>query len=120
MQQGNNLVTNPDPGTHSEVTIAGFISDAEPASLTVTRYAKPTADSPVRTAPVLEPARMLELVDLAKTVERAYCRAKPSYYDGSCSMVTSDNRKDTSLDLELKLLEDGRLVCKQVREFGGS
>jgi len=53
-------------------------------------------------------------------VERAYCIAKPSYYDRSCSMVTSDNQKSTSLDLELKLLEDAPLVCKQVREFGGS
>ena len=43
VQQGNNLVTNPDPGTYSEVTIAGFISDDEPTSLTVTRFAKPTA-----------------------------------------------------------------------------
>jgi len=102
------------------VTIAGFISDAEPVSLTVTRYAKPTADSTERTSPVLERARTLELVELAKTVERAYCNAKPSYYDRSCSMVTSDNQKSTSLDLELKLLEDGRVVCKQVREFGGS
>lgn len=120
VQVGNNLVTNPDPGTWSEVTVAGFISDEEPVSLTVTRFAKPTPDSPQRTEPVLERDWMLELVGLAKTVERAYCRAKPSYYAGSCAEVTADNEKETSLDLELKLLEDGRLVCKQVREFGGS
>jgi hypothetical protein len=63
---------------------------------------------------------MLELVDLARTVERAYCRAEPDYYDGPCAAVTADNTKRRSLDLELKLLEDGRLVCKQVREFGGT
>ena len=31
-QLGNNLVTNPNPGTYSAVTIAGFISDDEPTS----------------------------------------------------------------------------------------
>ena len=45
VQQGNNLVTNPDPGTYSEVTIAAFIGDDEPTSLTVTRFAKPTPDA---------------------------------------------------------------------------
>ena len=55
VQQGNNLVTNPDPGTYSEVTIAGFISDDEPISFTVTRFAKPTPDAPERTEPVLRP-----------------------------------------------------------------
>ena len=53
VQEGNNLVTNPDPGTHSEVTIAAFIGDDEPTSLTVTRFAKPTPDAPERTEPVL-------------------------------------------------------------------
>jgi phosphoenolpyruvate synthase/pyruvate phosphate dikinase len=120
VQQGNNLVTNPDPGTHSEVTIAGFISEVEPVSLTVTRFAKPEVAAPELTAPVLSRARMLELVELAKTVERAYCAARPDYYDGSCASVAADNRKPKSLDLELKLLEDGRLVAKQVREFGGT
>ncbi len=62
---------------------------------------------------------MLALVDMAKTVERAYCAAKPSYYPDDCAWVTFDNEKPKSLDLELKLLEDGRFVCKQVREFGG-
>ena len=119
VQEGNNLVTNPDPGTWSEVTVAGFISDAEPVSLTVTRYAKPTNGSPPRTAPVLERPTMLALVELAKTVERAYCAADPDYYDGPCAGVVADNTKPQSLDLELKLLEDGRLVCKQVRQFGG-
>jgi hypothetical protein len=120
VQEGNNLVTNPDPGTWSEVTIAAFISDAEPISFTLTRHARPVAGGPERTTPVLGRDRMLELVELARTVERAYCRAKPAYYDGSCARVTADNRKTRSLDLELKLLEDGRWVCKQVREFGGT
>ncbi len=120
VQEGNNLVTNPDPGTWSEVTVAAFISDDEPVSFTTTRFAKPLAHGPVRADQVLTDAQMLELVTLAKTVEQAYCRAKPAYFEGSCAEVTADNRKPRSLDLELKLLEDGRWVCKQVREFGGT
>jgi hypothetical protein len=118
VQEGNNLVTNPNPGTYSEVTIAAFISDDEPTSLTVTRYAKPTHGSPEQTEPVLPPERMLELVDLAKRVERAYCRATPGYHS-DCEFVPAANDKPAALDLEMKILEDGRLVYKQVREFGG-
>jgi len=101
------------------VTLAGFVSDEEPVSLTVTRFAKPTREAAERTEPVLPREQMLTLVDLAKAVERAYCEAKPSYYGDDCSFVTVDNEKEKSLDLELKLLEDGKFVCKQVREFGG-
>jgi len=118
VQQGNNLVTNPDPGTYSEVTIAGFISDDEPTSLTVTRYAKPTPQAPERTEPVLTREGMLELAELAKRVEKAYCRAKRGYYP-DCRFVTAANDKASCLDMELKVLENGQLVCKQVREFGG-
>jgi phosphoenolpyruvate synthase/pyruvate phosphate dikinase len=118
VQQGNNLVTNPDPGTHSEVTIAAFLGDDEPTSLTVTRFAKPTPDAPERTEPVLSAERMVELVDVAKAVEEAYCRAKPGYYP-DCRVVTSANDKEAALDLEAKILENGHLVYKQVREFGG-
>ena len=120
MQVGNNLVTNPDPGTYSEVTIAGFISETEPVSLTITRFAKPTADSVERTEPVLAREQMLDLVDLARRVENAYCAAKPDYYSGSCEFVTVDNQKQKSLDLEVKLLDNRQWVVKQVREFGGS
>ncbi|MFT4215866.1 MAG: PEP/pyruvate-binding domain-containing protein [Micropruina sp.] len=119
VQQGNNLVTNPDPSTHSELTIAAFISDDEPISLTVTRFAKPKADEPQLTAPVLTNAQMIALVNIVRTVERAYCRANPDYYPGSCDFVTADNEKPRSLDLEIKVLADGRFVVKQVREFGG-
>ena len=120
VQEGNNLVTNPDPGTYSEVTIAGFISETEPISLTITRFAKPTRDSIERTEPVLTREQMLDLVDLARRVENAYCVAKRDYYSGPCEFVTVDNQKQKSLDLEVKLLENGQWVVKQVREFGGS
>ncbi|MGH2707856.1 MAG: PEP/pyruvate-binding domain-containing protein, partial [Actinomycetota bacterium] len=36
LQEGNNLVTNPDPGTYSEITIAGLGLGDEPTSLTIT------------------------------------------------------------------------------------
>jgi hypothetical protein len=52
-------------------------------------------------------------------VEGRYCEAKPGYYPGRCGDVDSDATKPTSLDLELKLLTNGHVVCKQVREFGG-
>ncbi|MFH8252311.1 PEP/pyruvate-binding domain-containing protein [Microbacterium sp. B2969] len=121
VQVGNNLVTNPDPGTYSEVTVAGFYGDDEPMSLSITRFAKPRPDAPQRTEPVLPTERMLELVDLAKRVERAYCRATPGYFDGGCANVAGANgeEKENSLDLEVKILENGHLVMKQVREFGG-
>ena len=92
VQQGNNLVTNPDPGTHSEVTIAAFIGADEPTSLTVTRFAKPTPDAPERNEPVLSSERMLELVEVAKAVEAAYCRAKPGYYPDCRSRHLSERQ----------------------------
>ncbi|MFP5417309.1 MAG: PEP/pyruvate-binding domain-containing protein [Actinomycetes bacterium] len=119
LQSGNNLVTNPTPGTHSEVTIAAFISDEEPISFTTTRFAKPDADAPALTSPVLSAEAMTALVDLVRTVERAYCAAEPDYYPGDCGSVTSDNTKPRSLDLEVKVLANGQFVIKQVREFGG-
>jgi hypothetical protein len=73
----------------------------------------------VRTEPVLPREDMLRLVDIAATVERAYCAAKPGYYKGDCRFVVVDNEKPTSVDMELKILANGQFLCKQVREFGG-
>ena len=119
VQKGNNLVTNPAPGSYSEVTIASFVSDNEPISLTVTRYAKPSRDANEFSEPILVFDRMLFLVDLAKRVEVAYCIARPGYYGNDCVSVAFDNQKTKSLDLEIKILADDRIICKQVREFGG-
>ena len=58
----------------------------------MTRFAKPTPDAPERTEPVLADERMLELVDVAKAVEEAYCRAKPGYYP-DCRIVTLGQRQ---------------------------
>jgi pyruvate phosphate dikinase-like enzyme len=120
VQEGNNLVTNPDPGTYSEVTVAALGLGEEPTSLTITRFAKPTREGDPRTEPVLPRERMLQLVDLARTIEQAYCRAKPSYYPGGdCDFVPLDDEKPKSLDMEIKVLANDQLVFKQVREFGG-
>jgi hypothetical protein len=127
LQEGNNLVTNPTPGTFSEVTIAAFLTSEEPISLTVTRFARPIAAGPVRTEPVLGRAQVLDMVDVVRTVEEAWCRAKPAYYAETgepgatrdCRFVTADVDKPKALDLEFKVLEGDRLVCKQAREFGG-
>jgi hypothetical protein len=119
VQEGNNLVTNPDPGTSAEVTIAAIGVDNEPTSFTVTRYATPTKGAPARTKPVLTRAQMLTLVQLAARIEAAYCAADPDYYNGDCRFVSVDNNKPRSLDMELKILANDHIVCKQVREFGG-
>ncbi|HKH44757.1 MAG TPA: PEP/pyruvate-binding domain-containing protein [Thermoanaerobaculia bacterium] len=122
IQEGNNLVTNPTPGTISEVTIAAFLTADEPVSLTVTRFARPTPAGPVRTEPVLARAQVLDLVEVVRKVEEAWCRAKPGYYDGDCRFVTADVDKPKALDLEFKVVKGAggdRLVCKQARELGG-
>ena len=54
-----------------------------------------------------------------RTVEEAWCRVKPGYYEGDCRFVGADADKPKALDLEFKVLQGGRLVCKQAREFGG-
>ena len=72
------------------------------------------------TTTILTNERMIELVDIAKTIEIAYCRAKPSYYPGgNCNSVWLDIAKPTSLDMEIKILPDGNIQFKQVREFQG-
>ncbi|HEX2053529.1 MAG TPA: PEP/pyruvate-binding domain-containing protein [Actinomycetota bacterium] len=120
IQLGNNLVTNPDPGTWTEVTVAAIGLGDEPTSLTVTRYAKPAKDGPERTEPVLTRDQTLRLVEIAMAVEKAYCAADATYYpNGDCTFVVVDNDKPKSLDMEFKVLADGRFVCKQVREFAG-
>jgi hypothetical protein len=68
---------------------------------------------------VLSRDQTLALVDVTARVEGAYCRADREYYGGDCTFVTVDAEKPKSLDMELKVLANGQIVCKQVREFGG-
>lgn len=119
-QKDNNLVTNPDPGTWSELTIAAFlVGENQETSLSITRYAKPTPDSPVLADSVLPAELSRKMVEVTAKIETAYCLAKRSYYGGNCRYVVSDITKPRSLDLEFKILENGQLVAKQVREFSG-
>ena len=118
-QVGNDLVTNPTPGTYAENVIAGFIGDGAPPTFTVTRYATPTAGGAKLTHRVLADDKMTSLLEITKIVETAYCKAKADYYPGSCDNVTVDPEKPTALDLEIKVLANNQLVFKQVREFAG-
>ncbi|WP_338848593.1 PEP/pyruvate-binding domain-containing protein [Massilia sp. W12] len=119
-QVGENLVTNPTPGTISEYTIAAFSDATRPPRFTTTRYAKPTVTDPVRSATVLTVKQMTEIVEIARKIEVAYCKAKPSYYpNGNCNTVWQDKNKPLSLDMEVKILPDGHYLFKQVREFHG-
>jgi hypothetical protein len=119
VQDQNNLVTNPDPGTIAETELATFASESRPPRFTLTRYATPVKGGPARTTPLLPTTTLGSLVDLVRTVETAYCNAQPDYYGGDCRWVWLDNEKDKALDMEFKLLANGHFVMKQAREFHG-
>lgn len=119
LQKDNNLVTNPDPGTISQMTLATFGDPGRPPRFTVVRFATPVAGQPALTTSVLDETRLSQITELAKTVEIAYCRAKPGYYAGDCRYVWLDDAKPRSLDMEFKFLQNGQFVVKQSREFHG-
>lgn len=119
IQKKNNLVTNPDPGTFSEVQIAALGVTGEPTTFTVTRFAKPKADKPQLTTTVLTKEQVMQMVDIARKVEVAYCKSKPGFYAGNCNFVPVDAEKPKALDFEFKFLESNQWVCKQAREFAG-
>lgn len=120
MQVGNNLVTNPDPGTIAQLSVVTFSADfSRPDRYTVVRYATPTRGEPAATRPVLSDAMMGEIVAVAKRAEDRYCAATPRYNGGSCVYIHMNSKKPASLDMEWKLLADRRIVLKQVREFHG-
>ncbi|RYZ52777.1 MAG: hypothetical protein EOP07_18985, partial [Proteobacteria bacterium] len=120
IQKGNNTVTNPSPGSWSEVSVARpYGLDFTTQSISTVRYAKPTAASPVLTTTVLSREQTLLMASLAAKIETAYCKAKAGYYFGSCTAVVTDSDKKKSIDMEMKYLENGQFVIKQVREFGG-
>jgi Pyruvate phosphate dikinase, AMP/ATP-binding domain len=119
LQQGNNLVTNPDPGTISQLSYGIFGTEDRAPRFTNVRFATPTkGGKPLTTSVLLEP-QLQQLVELAKTVEISYCKTKSGYYAGDCKYVWADDQKPRSLDLEFKVLANGHLVIKQSREFHG-
>jgi hypothetical protein len=119
LQKDNNLVTNPEPGTIAQSTLATFGGLDRPTRFTTTRFAKPTSTSAPLTASVMTEPQMANVVELVKAVEVAYCRAKEGYYPGDCKYVWLDETKPRSLDLEFKYLQNGQFVVKQMREFHG-
>ena len=120
LQQGNNLVTNPAPGSIAQMTIVTFSADASrPDRFTVTRYATPEAGSAPLTQSVLSDAKMAEVVAIARAVEQPYCTVEASYNNGKCFAIHMSQKKNAALDMEFKILASGRVVLKQVREFRG-
>ena len=119
VQDGNNLVTNPDPGTATEVTIAALGLGNEPTSFTVTRFATPVAGAPAGPNRCWPGSRCSTWWISRDRWNSPIARRNPTTTTGRAEIVVVDNEKPTSLDLELKILENGRFVCKQVREFGG-
>jgi hypothetical protein len=119
VQQGNNLVTNPLPGTIAQTSIATFADIDRPVRFTMTRHATPAAGQAPLPGSVLPDDKLAEIVSAVQSVEQAYCRAKPGYSATDCKWVAFDNQKERSLDLEVKILANGHLIIKQVREFHG-
>ncbi len=118
-QVGENLVTNPIPGTLAELATMTFQLKTEP-QMTVLRYAQPEKNGPVLTAPILSPKKMREIVAIGRAIEEAYCTYKKDYAPGfKCTAVSNSQRKPKSLDMEIKIFENGELSFKQMREFSG-
>ena len=118
-QKKNNLVTNPDPGTISELAALTFQLNTQPV-VTVLRYAVPEKDQPALTTTVVPEEKMREIVAIGRTIEEAYCESKPEYFPGGrCSRVSNTQRKPKALDLEIKIYSNGELSFKQFREFSG-
>ena len=119
LQQENNQVTNPDPGTTAQLTLATFGSNDHPTGFTTTRFATPKANAPPLTAAVIPDAKLNDIVNMTIATEIADCRVKRGYYAGDCRNVWLVETKPRSLDLEFKLLQNGRFVLKQLRELHG-
>lgn len=119
LQKDNNLVTNPEPGTIAQSTLATFGDLDRPTRFTTTRFATPVAGQPHLTTSVMTEQAMAKIVDLVKAVEVSYCKVKQGYYPGDCKYVWLDETKPRSLDVEFKYLQNGQFVLKQMREFHG-
>lgn len=119
-QVNNGLVTNPIPGTKSELLVVGADSVGKNFGLTVLQYAKPTPQTPVMDRMILTEPEVLTLVDIARAVEIKYCQAMPDYYPGgACVNVGNSQRKTLALDMEFKQFSNGQFMIKQVRTFSG-
>ncbi len=129
VQKDNNTITNPTPGTQSEEIIATTASEDEPLTFTTLRYAKPTPTSPVLATSVLKAGQQELMMAFSRRVEEVYCQSKPAYFvqqrsvtdvPRTCDYVFFSRDKPKSLDMEMKILENGHFVVKQVREWSGT
>ena len=115
-----NLVTNPTPGTQSEILIASFLEFKEEPKFSFIQYAKPSAQEEVKKDKMFSDNIYKTLIRVAQRVELSYCKNNPKYYPkGDCNWITSDLERPTSLDMELKIYSNGEVLIKQVREFSG-
>jgi hypothetical protein len=120
LQLGNNLVTNPDPGTIAQLTLATFSADpSRPDRFTTVRHATLTKGGSPSPQVILSDPKMGQIVDLAASIETSYCQTKYEYNNGACSYIHASSAKPSALDMEFKVLANGRIVMKQVREFHG-
>jgi hypothetical protein len=120
-QKGNNLATNPIPGTISEMSVIAFQVDQEiTPTITVQRYAKvdPAQGATHLTTRLLPDDIMFKIQRVGRTIEEEYCRAKKDYY-AKCNYVSNSAKKERSLDMEVKIYSDKRILFKQFREFSG-
>ncbi len=118
LNTADNLVTNPTPGTRSEMVLATFLGDEKP-EYSVTQFAITGKGQPARTSSIVSRDVYDRLVRIAQAVELGYCKAIPGYYGNDCSYVTSDPEKPKSLDMEFKIFSNGEVLIKQTREFSG-
>ncbi len=112
LQQENSQVTNPDPGTTAQLTLATFGGNDHPTRFTTTRFtttrfATPKANAPPLTAAVIPDAKLNDIVNMTIAAEVADCRVKRGYCAGDCRNVWLVEAKPRSLDL------------KQLRELHG-
>ena len=115
-----NLVTNPTPNTQSEIVIASFMDFVEDPKLSYLQFAKPKVAGEALKKPLFSDNIYKTLIRVAQRVELNYCKINRLYYpNGNCQWITSDLNRPTSLDMELKIYDNGEVLIKQVREFGG-
>ena len=116
----DNLVTNPTPGTQSEITVASFMGLVEKPTYSIIQHAKTDSAAEVLKGQLLQPQYYDRMVEIARQIEYNYCKNIPDYYPGGdCSWVVSDVDKPSSLDMEFKIFSNGEILVKQVREFSG-
>jgi len=104
VQEGDNLVTNPDPGSLAETDIISLYEDA-PMSISTIHFAKPSATEPVRNTTILDMDTTKHVVEVSAWIEQAYCNARPNYSIYDCHYIQYIPAKTQSLDIDIKMYE---------------